>query len=49
MKKYDVWLYAVTVEAEGETEACMVVDKILKDAGVGSKVLVDYAEEIQEI
>lgn len=46
MKTFDVWLYAVTVEAEDETKAIGIVNDMFDAAGLGDKLQVDYAEEI---
>jgi hypothetical protein len=46
MKKYDVWLYTIVVEAEGETEACEQVNRMFDDAGLSDKCQADFAEEI---
>lgn len=59
MKKYDVWLYCVTVEANSETEAEIKVNDALdralqlciseRDKEILSGIQVDYAEEIRAI
>jgi len=46
MKTYDVWLYCITVEAEGATEACAKVNKMFDDVGLSDKVQADFAEEL---
>lgn len=56
MKAYDVWFYAVTVEAESETEAIAKVNgaldrallsaKTLGDQAIIENIQVDYAELI---
>ena len=48
MAKYDVWLYAVTVEAKDAYSAEIVVREILDDAGISDSFQIEYAELIEE-